>query len=131
MENKQNEELIKEQKKKGGVRKSTGFLVLVAGTIIFFIESINDIFMRDFYGDMEVFGIQYTPEIVSVMAVVGIVLSVFVAFFLFFILKKSSHYVILLIISGISLFAAFAFIGPVVLIIGSIIGIKDKKTNNL
>jgi len=128
MENQQNEEVVTEQKK--GVRKSTGFLISTAGTIIFFIESILDFFMRDFYGEMEVFGIQYTAEIVSTMAIMGIVISVFIAFFLFFIIKKSSHYVILLVISVISLLVSFAFFGPLVLIIGSIIGIRDKKTSN-
>ena len=125
MGNQQNKELVAEKGR--GIRKSTGFLISAAGTIILFIESMLDIFMKEFYGNMEMFGVQYTPEIVLIMAIVGMVFAVFIAFFLFFLLKKSSHYIILLIVSVISLLVSFAFFGPIVLIAGSIIGIRDKK----
>ncbi len=112
----------KEKSKKGGA-----FWTVLAGTGIMFVESIIDFFARDFWAEIEVLGIQISADTIGVFAVIGIVISILLMIFVLLAINKSYYYIVILIISVLAFLISYAFYGPVIVFIGSIIGIAKKN----
>lgn len=115
----------------------TPFLLCVAGVVLFFLESLADIFLRHFYTDimksfLDTAELGLLSEIFLVMAILGIIASIGLGIFVFYSYKKGIkqwHFIVILIASALSFFLTMAFYSLIVLAIGSIIGITkaDKK----
>lgn len=106
-------------------------IVTLIGIILHIIESVGDLFARDIYNvTFEAFGLEGISQIITFMIVFGAFISIVLAILFGYAYKtgiKKVHFIIILIISSLSFLLSTAMIGPVVVIVGSIIGIVKTK----
>ena len=117
----------KEEKPKK--KSKTAFLVTMVGLGFFLLESISDLFLKDFYGStlsqfIKVDGIE---SVMTGLAVFGVIIAVFLTIFTIFAREKSYYYTVVLVSSLIALFGSLAFYSPMLLIVGGVMGIINKR----
>ncbi len=112
-------------------KNKTPFIITVVAAIGLLLESLFDLFFSEFFLNraeiVDIVDVESIGDMITVMAVIGIFMAIFLGAFIYFAREKSYYYIGILIFALVALFASSAAFAPIVLLVGAIMGLSAKN----